>query len=356
LQITKIPGLGDYGVFIDKFDMKNASDEEWMMLGDVHLNSLVTIIRDVNVTPHEYEEKMHMWGTPRANEYIKLMKKYNISDTELTKILTDNFINGKKVDSGDRTYIQSLFDLFAQDIVHRDTALMKVTGRKKDDGSPLGMFNEGELLWHSNESGNLIFSPGVSLMGVEGLVGSATGFVTTANWYENQTETFRSELDEIIIKHQFTPGRINPGLLESQDGIMHRNMCPEPVELPLVALSPGGIKGLHYSINTIHSVKGMTKKQSTELFEYINKTLFVEEYIYDHWYTRDNDLCLFDNSITLHRRKGGITDRLALRIQYVYDKIVNKDWCPWLLEPYKSKYHKQLNEYNSILNNWSNVQ
>ena len=206
-----------------------------------------------------------------------------------------------------------------------------------------------KILWHSNESGDLVFSPGVSLLGVDGVVGSATGFVTTTDWYENQTESFRSELDEMVIQHKFTPGKINPGLREEQDGIMNRNMCPEPNELPLVCQSPGGIKGLHYSINTIEGIVGMSKEESQKLFDSINKTLFVDEYIYDHWYKQDNDLCLFDNSITLHRRLGGITDRMCYRLQFSYDQLIDPLWCPWLQEPYISQHRIELEDLRSNL-------
>ena len=48
---------------------------------------------------------------------------------------------------------------------------------------------------------------------------------------------------------------------------------------------------------------------------------------YRHWYKNDNDLCLFDNSITLHNREiagdGHLPERLAWRIQFDFDKFVD---------------------------------
>jgi alpha-ketoglutarate-dependent taurine dioxygenase len=222
--------------------------------------------------------------------------------------------------------------------------VIRVSGLKDETGRPLGMFQEGELLWHSNESGTLTFTPGVALYAKENVVGSATGFITTPDYYESVSNAFRSELDEMIIRHEFTPGKINPGLNEAQDGIMHKNMCPEPTELPLVIQSPKGIRGLHYSINTINSIKGMTQSESQAVFDQINKTLFVEKYMYDHWYEQDNDLCLFDNSVTLHRRLGGITNRLCYRIQYQYSTLIPY-WNPYLKEPFISDYNRTIDEY-----------
>jgi hypothetical protein len=72
--------------------------------------------------------------------------------------------------------------------------------------------------------------------------------------------------------------------------------------------------------------------------------MFVDEYIYEHWYQNDNDILIFDNSITLHNRKienGTSPDRLALRIQFDYDKIVN-DYKPFYQDEYNVTRRKRL--------------
>ena len=344
MKVSKIPGLGRFGVFIDDLDFNNLSEGEWMEIGNIHLNSLVTIIRNVDITPPEYERRINMWGSPHSTFILALGKKYQKANP-LLDILTQDTINGIPVDPEDKKYVSGVGDILAyEEVQNPNTNVVKVTGKKKEDGTPLGMFAEGELLWHSNESGNLVFAPGVSLLGASGTVGSATGFVTTPDWYEEQSESFRSELDQMIIQHEFTPGRINPGLREEQDSIMHRNMCPIPTELPLVIQSPQGIRGIHYSINTINSIKGMTKAESQAVFDQINKTLFVEKYVYDHWYQQDNDLCLFDNSVTLHRRLGGIANRMCYRIQYQYSKLI-PNWNPYLQEPFIRDYVRATEEF-----------
>lgn len=50
MKITKIPGLGRFGVFIDDVDLNTISDEEWLEIGKLHLEKLVTIIRNTNLT------------------------------------------------------------------------------------------------------------------------------------------------------------------------------------------------------------------------------------------------------------------------------------------------------------------
>ena len=347
MKVSKIPGLGRFGIYIDGVDFDNMSDDQWKEIGQLHLDSLVTIIRDVKTTPEHYEHRIRQWGIPKHNALLNLVNKYRTP--KLDSLLFHDVINGIEVTEQDRTYIKNAVAIIATDIVDNPfTNIIKVSGKKNYDNSPAGMFAEGELLWHSNESGNIAPTPGVSLLGVEGVVGSATGFVTTTDWYEKQSNAMRSELDQMIIQHKFIPGRINPGLNEQQDGVMHRNMCPEPMELPLVAQSPGLIKGIHYSVNTIDSIKGMSKADSTKLLDYISKTLFVDEYIYDHWYQTDNDLCIFDNSITLHRRLGGIADRMCYRIQFGYENLTKHYWCPWFSETHKNVFKTTMDSYNDI--------
>jgi alpha-ketoglutarate-dependent taurine dioxygenase len=212
------------------------------------------------------------------------------------------------------------------------------------------MFAEGELLWHSNESGTLTFTPGVALLANSGVIGSATGFVTTADWYELQSETFRSELDEMVLVHKFTPGKINPGLRQEQDFVMYKNMCPtDGIKIPMVIQSPGGIKGLHYSVNTVDRVNGMSKRESDKLFNRINTELFKDDTVYDHWYQSDSDLCLFDNSVTLHRRLGGITDRLCSRIQYDYTNLQTQPYIPYFQKSFAKQYRKEIREIVKII-------
>ena len=120
-------------------------------------------------------------------------------------------------------------------------------------------------------------------------------------------------------------------------------------ELPMVMQSPGGIKGLHYTItSTVAGIKGATDSEFKKITDNINKTLLVDKYIYDHWYT-SSDLIFLDNTISLHRRQGDLsTGRLGYRIQHNLRYIQRVDSL-YLKEPWKSQYIKEINEMNNIL-------
>lgn len=342
MKVSKIPGLGRFGIFIDGVDFENLTDEEWGEIGQLHLQNFVTIIRDCNLDWRKQTDWCTKWGDTRYGIRYNILKKYpGFMWHEVVRLA---MMNDSRIDEIDRLRLSNIARM--QETSPDGRHVMRVSGKRDDDGHPMGMFAEGELLWHSNESGTLTFTPGVALLSGEGMVGSATGFLTTPDYYESVSNAFRSELDEMILIHKFTPGRINPGLRLEQDEVMHANMCPEDgVEIPIVMRSPGGIVGLHYSVNTIDSIKGMTQEESNAVFEEINKGLFRDEYIYDHWYKGNNDFCLFDNSITLHRRLGETKDRLAYRVQHDYSNLQKDFWQPYLKEEYATKYEDEIIDF-----------
>lgn len=335
MKITKIPGLGRFGVFIDDVDLFNISDDEWIEIGKLHLQSLVTIIRNTNLDVPRYQELMGKIARGRTSAVLDWKKKYG--DEYFQRAMD----NDPAMDDIDRLAIQELSKM-----VVGETA--RISGKRNEKGERIGMFAEGELLWHSNESGRLIFTPGVSLLGHAHMIGSSTGFLTTADYYESVSEGFRSELDDMIIVHRFQPGKINPGLNQAQDTIMYHNMCPQDdVEIPLVIQSPVGIKGLHYSVNTVYGIKGMSQEESKKIFDLIDKELFVDKYIYDHWYQSDSDLCLFDNSITLHRRIGDVKDREAFRLQHDYTPLTGF-YNPYMSTEFRERFLNELDIYKDI--------
>ena len=339
MKITKIPGLGNYGVYIDNVDFDHLSDEEWLEIGKIHLKNLVTIIRKTSLNQNTLMERMLRFGEPRYNLKNMMIKKYNISFEDIVTLAE---INDPLIDQIDVDAINALYNT-QEKTDHNGYDVGKVAGGYDKQGRPKGLFAEGELLWHSNESGTLTWTPGVALLGHRGVKGSATCFMTTADWYEKQTENFRSELDEMILIHRFTPGKINPGLNQQQDAIMKANMCPDSEkEIPMVIQSPGGIRGLHYSINTVSQVKGMSQKDSDRLFRKLNKELFVEEYQYDHWYKNNGDLLLFDNSITLHRRLGKTDGRLCYRVAHDYTNLQDEPYQPYFIPEYQRQYNREI--------------
>jgi hypothetical protein len=330
MKVTKIPGLGRFGIFIDDIDLMNISDEEWAEVGKLHLDNLVTIIRGNEIDHHTYARLMTAWGPMRYNMPIEFYLKYG-------KPLKELIINGELASKDAETFANAR----RWQVDKRYPGMIRVTPKKNRRGDSIGIFGDGELLWHSNEAGDVAFTPCVALMGWEKMIGSCTGFVTTTDWYESQSESFRSELDEMIIVNNYRALSVSPTYVEDQENFYKNNTCPEPdMEFPLVIKSPGGITGLHLGVHCIDYIKGMSRTESEKLFETIQKGIFVEKYIYKHWYQSDRDICIFDNSITLHNREletVSMPDRIGYRIQFDQDTMIGGPYQPFFQDVYNQQ-------------------
>lgn len=338
MKVSKIPGLGRFGIFIDDVDLNSIEPEQWMEIGKMHLDSLVTIIRGNDLHYSTYYDLMMKWGKVRYSRPVNFYLKYGLPLKEL--------VASELLDDGDRNELR-LGRLWQID--KRRPGMIRVTGKVNANGDPLGVFDNGELLWHSNECSDPAFTPGVSLMGWESMKRSCTGFCTTVDWWESQTESFRNEVRELITVNNYRPASLNPVIKEQQEQFYKNNMCPVPNgEIPLVIRSPGGIEGLHLPATTFDYFKGMSKEESERLYRYIWDGVTQSQYVYEHWYQNDKDILLFDNSITLHNRKiennGVSPDRVGLRVQFDYNHLV-----PEYLPFYQDQFNTQRQHRMSLM-------
>lgn len=349
MKVSKIPGLGDFGNYVDDVDFNQLTDEEWLEIGKLHINGLVTILRNVTMSKDQFYNRIPTLGPMKSNLRGYFIKKYGGKMYDATLFDPNN--PNSDIDPSDRQLLIQKKHLLEP--TEGGNYLTRVSGKLDQDGNALGVFSSGELKWHSNESSSLTFSPGVALLGGEHMTGSSTGFVQTVNLYESLSSSFKSELDEMVILHRYIPGRVNDRELTDLElqNTLRRGLCPvDGSEVPLVIQSPGGFKGLHYTVNTAAGIKGMSQKESDKVFKQLDQLLFTESNIFDHWYQQDNDLLLFDNSVTLHRRIGGHADRLAFRIQQDYSNLIDSPWIPYHQPEYINLYKKEIRDLVKILN------
>ena len=343
-RITNIPNLEGYGVFVDDIDFRNLTRTEWMDLGKLSMQKLVMIIRSTGLDSRSFHQVIKKWGKDRQNYAATLFARYPWANGQI-----DHIIASTEVPDEEKDIIREFQRVGGCNQKTGNT--LRVSG-KKINGQRIGMFADGELLWHSNESGDIAFTPAVALLGAENMTNSATGFMVTTPYYYSVSDSFRSELDEMVLIHNFVPGRINPGLNDPQDNLMYKNMCPDPdTEIPLVIESPAGIKGLHYSFNTVTGIKGMSNLEAKKVLAEIRKGL--DPYTYDYWWENDDDLLIFDNSIVQHRRLGDTTNRLCHRYQFDYTylqyKVTKQNYIPYSQEPYRSRYVDKMNMIGDML-------
>ena len=331
-RIPDIPQLEGYGVFVDDIDFKTLSLREWKELGQLHLQKLVMVIRKSGLKNKKvFYRVLKKWGEHRQNYAAILFDKYPWAEGQADKLLSSS-----EVSQEDKEYIKEFKRIGGHN--RKEGNILRVTG-KKINGYRTGLFAHGELLWHSNECGDLAFTPGVALLGQHGMTKSATGFMVTTPYYYSVSDSIRSELDEMVLTHNFVEGKINAN---GENNIVYKNMCPFPnTEIPMVIQSPAGIKGLHYSFNTV------TGSNNDRLLAEVRKGL--EKYTYDYWWENDDDLLIFDNTIVQHRRLGDTTDRLCLRYQFDYTYLQDDLYQPYLQEPYITRYTERVQKFHKLL-------
>ena len=201
-RITDIPELEGYGVFVDDIDFKNLSLREWKELGQLHLQKLVMVIRKSGLKNKKvFYRVLKKWGEHRQNYAAIVFSKYPWAEGQADKLLSSS-----EVSQEDKEYIKEFKRIGGHS--RKEGNILRVTG-KKINGYRTGLFAHGELLWHSNECGDLAFTPGVALLGQHGMTKSATGFMVTTPYYYSVSDSIRSELDEMVLTHNFVEGKIN---------------------------------------------------------------------------------------------------------------------------------------------------
>ena len=343
MKISKLPNFGDYGHIIDGVDFEHMTVEEWQDIGRLHLQGLVTVIRNVNLNKEDFRTWLTHFGDIRFTAEQRLKKKYGVSTVDELLLL----YKAKRLEEYDMYQLKTKLHTLEKT---KNGPIGRVTGTKDAKGNYQGVFGIGDVEWHSNEGSLLTFVPGVALLGHSHMVGSSTGFSHTANFYQDCSESLRSELDEMVIVYNFEKGALNH--LEDEDEDFYKRLkehfCPEEdMRVPFVVTSPGGIRGLHYPKYNMNRIEGMSIEESRRIFKLIEAYTLSPKNVYDHWYQNDNDLLLFDNSITMHRRIGGHPERLAYRMQFIYNKLVD-NWCPYDKQPWIDMFWEQDSDIQTV--------
>ena len=149
MKVSKIPGLGRFGVFIDDIDLNTITDEEWMAIGQIHLESLVTIIRAPKIDHHRYAQLMVKWGPWRYNSPIQYFLKYG-------KPLKDVILAGE-LDPADQI---TLANGRRWQVDKRYPGMVRITPRKNRRGESMGLFGDGERLGQFIDRGRPAGEPG----------------------------------------------------------------------------------------------------------------------------------------------------------------------------------------------------
>lgn len=313
MKTRKLNGFGSLGVEVYDFDLKSCSDSDIKELGKIVVDQLVVYVNAENcsITPARLNHIAKVFGDPFGgiDQSAYNIAKYKWKNRQLEEKDLKALKELKKIRSGLEEY----------------AGMLRVTGKRDEEGDYIGMFAEGELDWHSDRQGTGNFVPMILLNAVEGTEGTSTEFLQTADAYELLSVEWKNIIDNLVGVHRYTPGKMAPGLDASQDNILRMNMCPiDNSEVPLVCYSPGGRKGIRLSYNTLDHFKGFNKKDSDEILQFIMNHFLKDEYIY-HQDWKDGELVFMDQTITVHRRPTkDCSKRVMIRQTCNFDNILGR--------------------------------
>jgi alpha-ketoglutarate-dependent taurine dioxygenase len=285
MKVTHIPKMGSFGAYVDDFEWDQP--EAYKELREINLKTLLTVVRGkgqdnfsnlVNHASNIVTRRPNRWSL-----------KYNVKDPTL-------YLNEEEKHS---------MEMYKHLTLGRHApGWHRVSGKTTEKGDLMGIFGDTELGWHSNEFMSYDYQPLVLLYGAENMTTSATSYFQTVDWYNSQSESFRSELDELICICKYDPRKVIPnGRDKDIEMVKLLNNAGEDFRIPLVLTSPGGHKGLHYG-HLITGFEGMSQQESDRILGIINEYFFESGEEYDYWWQNDTgDLLLFDNSVMMHRRK-----------------------------------------------------
>jgi alpha-ketoglutarate-dependent taurine dioxygenase len=332
MKVSKLDGLGSYGTIIDNFNWRDPASYD--ILKKVNLKSLVTVVR----------------GYGKDN-FPALCENFN-------RVVKDRIPGSKWILRYGRDWQNCLTDedlqamqatkewVIADD---KTTGWNPITAKKAPNGLARGIYGGTELNWHSDETYNPTFAPVVALYGVNNMKVTHTSFLQTADWYEAQSESFRSEIHELIAIHKWDSEVLQPGVDVANQIAIKSSIMPDGyAETPLVVTSPGGINGINFSL-LITGFKDVPEAESARILDYIRQTLFNREYMYSYfWEHNQGDLVLFDQSITMHSRKVNenldVDAELKKRLVYrnTGDYAGMSDYNPYHHEAYSNARRERI--------------
>ena len=200
--------------------------------------------------------------------------------------------------------------------------IFKVTGKRKDDGSKIGMFGDTELGWHSNgNSRHLIDKILIGLYCVKEDINTTLSICNTSMPFWDMSDDEKEYYRSITIRLKFK----NNTIYDLEEG--------DP-ELEFMSKNKGSIRklvgkhphtGKEYFYFPYHFIirawEGKKQIDHEEMIKKLMPKIFKSEYQYHHIF-KEGDLLLMDQFTSLHRRTPVMdTNRLLWRIASDFKKI-----------------------------------
>jgi len=215
---------------------------------------------------------------------------------------------------------------YAKDDMYKATSVVSYI--QGDKGRPTGMFQNGELNWHSDQCAFEDAQRVIGLKSVSDSENSQTQFLCTHDAYESLSSDMKSMIKELVVKHRWIDNEMAPALNDIQASLLRYNMVPlDGMETSLYTETASGLSGMKIPSFTFDGFVGLSREESDKILNEIKKIIFQDKYVYtQNW--KDGQVVFMDQEITLHKRPTNIqagNKRTMARLIFYVNKLFDTE-------------------------------
>ena len=290
----KTRALNSYGATcgLEVYDIDWANQEEVLELGRLCAAECIVVVNEY-ISIEQLYDTMIQWGDPG----LSLMHRYVLE---------------KKLEG--RHWREILLNLLYTSNTNKDQltkkeitqAVAMVSYKKDERGRPHGIFQNGELDWHSDQCATDTGQRIVGLQSVSDTKDSQTQFLCTHDAYENLSADMKSMIKELYVRHKWQDNVMAPGLDTLQNLVLRYSMVPlNGTETRLYHETATGITGIKLPSHSFDGFVGMSRAESDSIMQELYRAIYQEKYVYtQNW--EDGQIVFMDQEITLHKRPTNV--------------------------------------------------
>jgi alpha-ketoglutarate-dependent taurine dioxygenase len=305
----KTRALNNYGAScgLEAYDIDWTTKEEVLELGRLCATECIVFVDD-KITTEQLYNTMIQWGDPSQSLAHRYVLEKKLEGRHWRELVLNLF------------YISSTNknEITKKEITQ---AVSMVSYKKDDRGRPAGIFQNGELDWHSDQCATDDGQRIIGLQSVSDTDRSQTQFLCTHDAYESLSTDMKSTVNDLYVKHKWRDNVMAPGLSPTQTLLIHYNMVPlDGMETRLFHTTAGGLPGIKMPSHSYDGFVGMSRDESDRILKELYNTVYQEKYVYTRdW--KDGQIVFMDQEITLHKRPTDVLDgdkrTMARAITYV---------------------------------------
>ena len=296
-------------VGVEVYDIDWNCTEELLELGRLCASECIVLLNE-DISIEDLFNLMNKWGDPSrafTHEYVCDKK---LTGSHWREILTNLGYVSNAAGS------------------HLSQAIAYVSYKQEKKGRPVGMFQNGELNWHTDQCAFEDAQKIIGLKSVSDTENSQTEFLCTHDAYESLSSDMQSMVKELVVKHKWVNNVMAPGLNETQTLLLHYNMVPlDGMETSLYSETASGLTGMKIPSHSFDGFVGFSKEESDKIMDEIKKVVYKDKYIYtQNW--KDGQVVFMDQEITLHKRPTNIqtgNKRTMARSIFYVNKLFNTE-------------------------------